>query len=368
MKVLGLCSYPIEAAATRFRVEQFVAPLRDAGIELTIRPFLDRRQFRGMYSDKGVFLKSFGMIPSVLKRISDFFSASRYDLIFVQREAMFFGPAVFECLIGNITRVPMILDLDDATYIPYTSPRYGKLASALKFFGKTDRLIEISKCVICGNRFIAEHVETKGKRAVIIPTVVDNEKFQPVESKNIVPVIGWIGTHSTFPSLESIFPVLQRLSRKHQFVLRVVGSGQNDIDLPSVEVEAPAWRLETEIEHFQSFDIGLYPIATSSSANEDWLKGKSGFKAIQYMAVGIPFVMSPVGVCAEMGVPGKTHFDARTPEDWYNSLDLLLTDKIRRHEMGEAALEHSLENYSLISQTEVLARVFHEVADLVNRE
>ena len=62
-----------------------------------------------------------------------------------------------------------VLDLDDATYVSYTSPTYGGAGSALKWFGKTDDLIKWAAVVTCGNRSIAEYVESKGARARIIP-------------------------------------------------------------------------------------------------------------------------------------------------------------------------------------------------------
>ena len=117
-------------------------------------------------------------------------------------------------------------------------------------------------------------------------TVVDNNIFTPIEKANDVPVLGWIGTHSTFSFLESLFPVLERLAKTHRFKLCIVGAGKKGIIVPGVDVEELDWKLERETSDFQSFDIGLYPITPSSSANEQWILGKSGFKAIQYMAVG----------------------------------------------------------------------------------
>ena len=361
MKVLGLCSYPIEAAATRFRMGQFVAPLLERGIELEVRPFLSSEQFRGLYGGSGLAGKALGMIKPVIGRIGDVKRVREYDLIFVEREAMLFGPAIFERLMQHFGKKPIVLDLDDATYIRYTSPRYGNIGSALKFFGKTDKLIERASLVICGNRFIAEYVEAKKTKAVVIPTVVDTDIFCPVEKHNDVPVVGWIGTHSTFPFLESIFPVLKKLAEKHRFILKVVGSGRDDVRLDGVEVINQKWDLEREVEDFRSIDVGLYPVTVSASANRDWILGKSGFKAIQYLAVGVPFVMSPVGVCAEIGEPGTTHFNAETDEDWYNFLNKLLSDPELRQRMGRNARQHSIDNYSLSKQAEKLAESFFSV-------
>lgn len=363
MRILCLSSYPNEAAATRFRIEQFVEPLRERGIDLTVRPFLNSEQFKGMYVGGNRFAKATGLVGSVAKRLADVLAAKKYDALLIQREAMFFGPEIFEWLINRTRGLPILLDLDDATYVSYKSPTYGSLGSFLKFFGKTDRLITRASTVICGNRFIAEYVKAKGTDARIVPTIADTDIYKPLDTNNEVPVIGWIGTHSTFPSVESVFPVLERLAKKHRFRLKLVGTGSSKVSIPSVEVDIKPWALEREVEDFRSLDIGLYPIATSESANEEWIKGKSGFKAIQYMAVGKPFIMSPVGVCAEIGQNGKTHFNATTPEDWYNCLDALLANRALRKEIGEAGRQHSLENYTIERWSAELADIFFSVRD-----
>jgi glycosyltransferase involved in cell wall biosynthesis len=361
INVLGLCSYPIESAATRYRLAQFVEPLAKEGINLEISPFLDKAQFELLYQNRSLPERLFSLAGPLFKRLSETARIRRYDALLVQREAMFFGPAVFERVFQEFGRLPLILDLDDATYIPYESPTYGKIGSFFKFFGKTDGLIERAETVVCGNRFIAEYVEKKGTKTVVVPTVVDTDKFRPVEKNNRIPVLGWIGTHSTFPLLQSIFPVLEKLAQKHRFILKIVGSGHENIEINEVEIENSSWCLEREIADFQSLDIGLYPIAVSASASDEWLLGKSGFKAIQYMAVGIPFVMTPIGVCAEIGEPDTTHFNAASAEDWYNALVKLMADVNARKNMGRQARKHSLENYTLAAQTEKLKQVLKTV-------
>src|SRR5436309_609737 len=344
MKVLALASYPAEAAATRYRLEQFVAPLAERGIGLTIRPFIDSNLFERLYRRKSWPLTAIGLMKSALLRPADVLAARQAEVVLIQREAMIFGPPVVEWLTTRLLKRPMVLDLDDATYISYTSPTYGGLGKAMKWFSKTDDLIRWATIVICGNRSIAEYVSSKGARARIIPTVVDTEVFRPAspssnaggtdvdpsanasgtnkslhrtESSRVV--LGWIGTHSTFPYLESIFPVLTDLSKDYDFRLKVVGAGKDEITIPGVEVENLRWSLEREVRDFQSIDIGLYPIDASLYSNK-WAAGKSGFKAIQYMAVGVPYVATPVGASEELGEVGVTHFFASNHQEWRRGL------------------------------------------------
>lgn len=363
MKVLGLASYPNEAAATRFRLTQFVEPLAKLGIEVTVSPFLDSRSFKGFYSSgAGTLRKAAMMLPSIFKRIREIFTVRRYDLIFVQREAMLFGPAIFERLFKAIAGRPLVLDLDDATYVSYVSPSFGRLGSFFKAFGKTDKLIEQADLVICGNRFIAEYVASKGAETVVVPTVAGLNAFFPVEKQNDIPVVGWIGTHSTLPFLRSIFPVLERLAAKHKFVLKIVGGESSDLAIQGVTIINEKWSLEREIADFQSLDIGLYPMSVTASANEEWIKGKSGFKAIQYLAVGVPFVMTPIGVCAEIGEPDVTHFNAGTDSEWYEALDKLLSSTELRKKMGQFGRKYSEDHYSVETHAETLAMSLRRVA------
>ncbi|MGB7067965.1 MAG: glycosyltransferase family 4 protein [Pyrinomonadaceae bacterium] len=360
MRVLGLCTYPVEAAATRFRMRQFVEPLRERDIELEIKPFLSSGQFRELYKKGRIAGKALSMIGPFARRVGQIFDLGQYDLIFIQREAMIFGPGMFESLYQTIGHLPIVLDLDDATYVRYLSPTYGRFGRCFKFFGKVDNLIKRADAVICGNRFVAAYVETLGTRAVVIPTVVDTEKFHPVEKHNEVPVVGWIGTHSTFPFLESIFPVLKRLAQTHKFLLRIVGAGR-EVSADGLEIENRDWNLEREIDDFQGLDIGLYPIVVTDSVSRELLQGKSGFKAIQYMAVGVPFVMSPIGVGGELVGKNICYFNAASDDDWYNTIDSLLRSAELRREMGMRGRCQSIGEFTISPQVDKLAGVFERV-------
>ncbi len=356
MEVLGLCSYPVEAACTRYRLIQYKIPLSKIGINLTVVPFLRNEEFASLYKPGKTVQKATAMLGSAAKRLLDSIKSNKFDALLIQREAMLFGPPIFEWLNKTIGRCPLVLDLDDATYIPYVSPTYGRLGSALKFFGKTDTLIKWSESVICGNRYIADYVAEKGKKTIVVPTVVDTDKFCPVErDENKKPVMGWIGTHSTYPLLETLFPVIQDLARNYDFTLKIVGAGKDRVELDGVEVENLEWKLDREIKDFQSLDIGLYPLAITDFTSKEWLMGKSGFKAIQYMSIGIPFVVTPVGVCGEIGVENKTHFSASNKEQWYQALAKLLESARIRKGMGENGREYALEHYTVSQQTDKIA-------------
>jgi glycosyltransferase involved in cell wall biosynthesis len=360
LQVIAFASYPIEAAATRYRLCQFIEPLADRGIAIRVRPYLSGPDFRALYERRHGARTALSLIKATANRARDVGRARSADVVFIQREAMLLGPPACELALKHLFRKPLVLDLDDATYVPYTSPTFGSLSAPLKCFGKTDTLIRSSSIVICGNRSIADHVRALGGEPVILPTIVDGARFLPraIPRGDGPPVIGWVGSHSTFPYLESIFPALERLAQSFAFRLLIVGSGRHDVALPGVHIECRPWRLDREISDFQEIDIGLYPIVPSA-----WALGKSGFKAIQYMAVGVPFVASPVGCCAEIGNAGETHLLASTIDDWHSALASLLNDRTRRMLMGAAGRRHALEHYDFSTHSDALANVLRRVAE-----
>lgn len=353
IRVVALASYPVEAASSRYRIVQFIGPLAERGINVTFSPFLDASLFAALYEPRKLLRRLPQVVFRTLLRFGAPIRAARADLVFVQREAMLFGPPVIEWLVSRLLRRPLILDLDDATWIPYASPVYGRLATFLKWPAKTDRLIRFARIVTCGSPNIAGYVRARGAEAAIVPAVVDTRRFRPGHARSPeIPTIGWIGTHSTYPFLERLLPIFERLARERPFRLTIVGSGRAEVRVHGVEVESRPWRMEREVADFQSLDVGVYPIA-----DDEWSAGKAGFKAVQYMATGVPFVMSPVGVCTTMGAPGRTHFAAITDDDWLDALRRLLADRDLRNRMSVAGRAFAEQHYDIESQSDAFAAI-----------
>ncbi|MGD9693875.1 MAG: glycosyltransferase family 4 protein [Acidimicrobiia bacterium] len=360
LRVLSLTSYPSLAAATRYRVQQFQPALREHGVELTLSSFLDDDAFGRLYEAIPLSRKAADVAAATMRRIRQLPSMRRYDVLFIQREAMLVGPPLIEWF-AHRSGLPIVLDLDDPTYLKYRSPNVRPLVARLKCHHKGDTLIGLASHVIAGSTAVAEYVLAHDRPATLLPTIVDLEQFRPMTADRAVPVLGWVGTPSTFPFLEAIFPTLQRLAETQRFTLRVVGSGKDRIVLPGVDVEAVPWSLHRELDDFRSIDVGLYPLPTSGALRE-WTLGKSGLKAIQYLACGVPFVMTPVGAGAEIGEPGHTHFAATTDSSWHHALELLLKDPALRSNMGERGRGWATQHLSLSAQAATLAGVLRSVA------
>jgi glycosyltransferase involved in cell wall biosynthesis len=155
-------------------------------------------------------------------------------------------------------------------------------------------------------------------------------------------MIGWTGSHSTIKYLNEIIPVLRELEKVYDFRFRVISDVNPDIDLKSFEYIA--WNKKSEIKDLLPIDIGLMPLP-----DNEWTRGKCGLKALQYMALGSPVLLSPVGMNTELIEDGVQGYFCREPEDWRNKLELLLTDREKLKQMGAQTRSIVQDQYSIDS-------------------
>ena len=80
---------------------------------------------------------------------------------------------------------------------------------------------------------------------------------------------------------------------------------------------------------------------------DKWSEGKCGFKGLQYMSIGIPSLMSPVGVNTEIIDHGKNGFLLNTPKEWKQCLIQLLENPGLRETIGLAGKKTIKDKYSV---------------------
>jgi glycosyltransferase involved in cell wall biosynthesis len=358
IRVLFLTPNPVEAAGTRYRVLQYLPFLEASGFQCEVAPFLSSRLFDALYKPGGIVRKLLGLAGATMRRLTETLQARRFDVVFVEREAMLFGPPFVEWLVRRVSGRPIIFDFDDAIFVGYVSPTYGRMARWLKCAWKTPRILEMSSHILAGNEYLASFARRHNRDVTVLPTVVDTRAFAGTDARRNggPPVIGWIGSHSTAQYLRIILPALRELRRRHDFVFRSIGAGA-PIRIEGVNVENRDWRLDSEIRDFRSLDVGVYPIA-----DDDWSRGKCGFKAIQYMAASVPCVGSPIGMTPEVIQHGRNGLLARSTEEWIESLERLLSDEGLRQQISREGLRTVEQRYSLQVHAPRLGAILRSVA------
>jgi glycosyltransferase involved in cell wall biosynthesis len=166
-------------------------------------------------------------------------------------------------------------------------------------------------------------------------------------------VIGWTGTLTTSKYVSDLLPVLQELEKHYEFEFRMISNEHPGYALKSFVFQP--WKKDTEIEDLLRFDIGIMPLE-----DDQWAKGKCGFKALQYMALGIPPIVSPVGVNTDIVQHAANGFVCNTHQEWYKALERLILEPALRQQLGAAARETVVQRYSVLSQTPTFLQLFEE--------
>lgn len=272
-----------------------------------------------------------------------------YDWVFIHRECAPLGPPVFEFILAKVFRKKIIYDFDDAIWLPNTSEE-NSVAGWLKFHGKVRWICRWSYRVSCGNEWLADFARQFNSSVVVNPTTIDTDKrHNPnlLEKKpNEKIVIGWTGTHSTLQYLTPLIPALQSIEKKFSVIVRVI-SNKNP-QLPLQNFEFVPWKIETEIQDLMSFDIGLMPLTEDA-----WSNGKCGFKALQYMALEIPCVASPVGVNTRIVQQGVNGFLCSSNAEWEHILENLIQQSELRKFIGVAGRQTVVDKFSVSSNSSV---------------
>lgn len=343
-RILFLFPYPEgKAASQRFRFEQYYPLLLQNGFVIDKQAFLDNSVWDILYKPGHIAAKVLGTLRGYLRRTAIMFKLHKYDYVFIHREAEFFGPPVFEWIIARLARKKVIFDFDDAIWIPNTSEHNG-FFSRFKFYSNTPKVCKMAYKVSCGNSYLRNFAAQYNANAVYNPTTIDTANHHNRIKDQSQPgfVIGWTGTHSTMQYLDALLPALARLEQKYDFTFNVIADRPPHFNLKSLKFTP--WNKDTEIADLLQFNVGLMPLV-----DDKWANGKCGFKALQYMALGVPALVSPVGVNTQIVDDGINGFICTTTDDWYNALSRLMDDRALLTQLAANTRKKIEEHYSVAS-------------------
>ena len=341
MKVLFIAQYGPLAASSRTRVFDYLPLLRETGIVCDVSVVVPDGLVR--LNTKGLFKRIVYYVVSWLRTFwmgwFCVFAVKKYDAVFIQK-VLFVYP-VPQLLKQFKDKV--LFDFDDAIFT-LESPGESWLTRV-----RTRRrsrglpaMLRASKYAIVENEYTAEYASRFCAHVSQITGPIDTKRYAPadkIEREQIV--LGWIGSPWTTRYLGLIKdPLMILADQNQQLELCLIGAG--DFDIPGLSVRRYSWDLETEVDCLGRFDIGLMPLP-----DDPFTKGKGGYKLLQYMAMGLPVVASPVEINCEIVSHEKTGFLAETDTEWVTFLGKLIKNKALRNQMGVAGRTKVMENYAL---------------------
>ena len=340
LKVSAIVPYPSGASAgQRFRVEQWSRLLGEDRLEVTFHPLFTHSDFQRLYVAGARLEKSARTVRALIRRLAETLSFGRPDVVFLYREAFPLGPAVLEALLAK--RHPIVYDFDDAIWLGDTSAA-NRWIAPLKHPQKVANIIEAATATTVGNSYLAAYARTRSESVQVIPTTIDVDQYFPktIRKERRGVRIAWTGSPTTARFLSQLEQALRPLLRRPDCELVVIGEPRFEIP-GAANVLAVPWSEAVELELLQSVDIGIMPMP-----DDPWTRGKCGFKALLYMALGVATIASPVGVNREIIVNGVNGLLAGSEQEWVDAITLLTEDPVLRAQLGAAGRETVVDRYS----------------------
>lgn len=362
-RLLVLCPQPVgEAPGQRLKYEQYFEHWRANGYDVVVSPFMSARFYRLVYRHGRLVSKVIGTVAGYGRRCRDVLRLRRFDGVYVFLWVTPFGPAFSERLVCAFAR-SVVYDIDDLVFDPHHVSHANRAIGRLKGRGKPGAMMRGANHVITCTPHLDQVARQSTARTTMISSTIETRKYRlrAPHDNDHVPVVGWSGSHSTSPYMKLIAEPLYELSRSQTFRVRVVGDAEftyGEVIDQAVQLHATAWAADAEIADIGSFDIGLYPLP-----NDDWVLGKSGLKALQYMALGVPVVATRIGTSPAVIGDDCCGFLVSTPHEWRARIEQLLTDPALRQRLGEAG-RHRVEQYYSV---EVHEPVYLSILDHVVR-
>lgn len=348
---------PGRSPSQRYRFEQYVPYWEQHGVTVRYAWIIDEDDDKVFYSKGRLLDKARIFRKSLRLRREHVAMAKDFDLVFVQREALMTGSIRFERALAA-TGKPLIFDFDDAIWHMDVSEGNRRLRW-LKDPAKTPRIIALATHVIAGNAYLADYARRHNRNVEVIPTVIDTERYVPM---NMEPradgkiIIGWTGSLTSTPHLRTAIPLLQELQSEFGDRIGFRFISDRPVHVPGLDIEQVRWRAETEPEDLAPIDIGIMPLP-----DNEWSRGKCGFKGLQYMGMGKAVVLSRVGVNTSIVQEGVNGLLAGTTDEWKENLRMLVADAELRRRLGAEARRTVEQRYSTVAWRDHYLSLFNDI-------
>lgn len=352
MKLIFFTKYDSLGASSRYRSIQYFNSLEDSNDIVIHRPLFSNIYLELKYKHNNAYLLV--LIASYLRRFWFLLKLvfQKVDLVIIEKELFPFSP-IFEGGILNFFGIKYVLDYDDAVWHNYDKNKFTKKM----LYNKFNNLSKYSKTSISGSHYLLDSQKKFGsKNNVFIPTVIDLNNYKVIrKTSNEQFVIGWIGSPSTSGYIHGLNKVLTDFCNSSNSIVHLIGFDKLKTHNLTFPYKLIQWSSKTEVEEINNFSVGIMPLP-----DELFMKGKCGFKLIQYMACGIPVIASSIGENKIIVNHEVNGYLAKNNEDWFSGLSKVYNNSDVQIDLGHNGRKQVEEIYCVQKQFKKLRETYQQ--------
>lgn len=217
---------------------------------------------------------------------------------------------------------------------------------------------ELAHKIIVTHQYLKELICKEYCNKVMIMPTTDGDMYKLFEDSDINKKrlesfdtnlqLVWVATSSNLKFLSSITPTLdstaKQLTEKRNLTLTlnvVCDVPLLDHNCQYLKVMNIKWTRDIAIETMKNSHIGLMPLF-----NNEFTKGKGGFKLVQYMSIGLPSIGSNVGFNTYV-LDSNAGLLVDNAQEWEDAI-IRLSDKDTWLKYSKAAYKKWLKSFSYI--------------------
>jgi glycosyltransferase involved in cell wall biosynthesis len=332
----------INVPSSRYRVRQYIPLLNEAGISVSEFPSKINYSsglpgFLGRVKQRYIFPVSASWVGvKAISRIGDIINSNQYDAVWLNRII------VSSVFLEKFINRPLVYDIDDAIWI-----------NNERIISKIGKRAEI---ILAGNTFIAEWFSKINANVLVIPTAINTEWFRPSDSPadGLFKIV-WTGSSQTIRYLMSIEKSLASFlnERRDSLIIVISDSYPRFNNIKPERIRFIRWTPADELSAIRGAQVGIMPLNDSL-----WERGKCSFKMLQYMACGLPVMVSPVGMNLDVLSRGEIGLAAIKDDDWISGLELLYKNPDKCKILGSSGRQVIENYYSVDIVSKLLVQIF----------
>ncbi len=343
MRLLIFTKYSATGPSSRYRHYQYLSSYLN-NFDTHIFPFFSE-SYNYQYNNIVAYLNTIKSI--IIRFYCILFFVRKDDLLIIEYELLPYFPPLLEKYL-LLKKIKYILDYDDAIFHNYNQSKK-KLVKCL-FSNKIKNISAKSNYIITGSPYLTKYFSKYNCNIIEIPTSINFNLYQSRLNKKFHTTIniGWLGSSTTSKNLVLLKNVFLKLKSKYKNNIRILFCGFNNSlsnHFNEIDFEIIDWTSDNEFEFLNSIDIGIMPLE-----NNDFNKGKCGFKLIQYMAFGIPTISYPFEANIKIDHNNGNLF-ARNEAEWYNSFVEMIDNIHIYNKVGFRNIEIVKNHYSIEANT-----------------
>jgi len=258
---------------------------------------------------------------------------------------------------------PFLMEIDDyVADVPVTNEAHsGYRPGSIRYQVATAQM-RGSDGIIVSTPYLAERYREFNDRIYVIPNSIDLKAWKAPKPKKSDRIrIGWIGSGAHSADLEMVAPVIEEVTRKHPKAWFYCIHGVPEIykDMPKV-YWTHKWatiNLYPRAMASYRFDIGIAPLV-----DNNFNRGKSNLRWLEYSALKIPTVASPLPDFKRVIQSGVNGYLANSLDEWKDSLCALIEDEDHRRRMGLEAYKTVKRDFSVSKTARTYLNLLREVA------